>query len=50
MLAPFDWSELEALPNGYHTAANAEERLAKGDLFKRLTDNLADQTFAAVAR
>lgn len=49
MLTPFDWSELDALPNGYYTAANAEERLAQGDVFKRLTDNLADQTFAAVA-
>jgi DNA primase len=50
MLTPFDWSELDTLPNGYYTATNAEERLAQGDVFKRLTDDLAHQTFAAVTR
>jgi DNA primase len=48
MVTPFDWTELNTLRNGEITAANAADRLAKGDLFATLAAKLARQRFAAV--
>ncbi|MBV8369773.1 MAG: hypothetical protein JO036_12715 [Candidatus Eremiobacteraeota bacterium] len=48
MVTPFDWAELETLRNGEFTAANADDRLAQGDLFASLTAKLAGQRFAGV--
>lgn len=49
LVTPFDWSELDTLRNGHYTVYNAEERLAKGDIFATLAAKLAHQTFAAIA-
>jgi len=48
MVTPFDWVELDKLRNGEFTAANADDRLAQGDLFASLTAKLAAQRFAGV--
>lgn len=49
MATPFDWAELDTLRNGEITAANAADRLDKGDLFARLAASLAHQRFATVS-
>jgi bifunctional non-homologous end joining protein LigD len=49
MATPFDWSELDTLRNGEITAANAADRLAKGDLFAMLAAKLAHQRFAGIS-
>ncbi len=47
MVTPFEWSELDTLPNGSVTATNAADRIAaKGDLFATLAAQLAYQRFA----
>ncbi len=45
MVTPFDWNELDTLHNGQITAANATDRLAKGDLYAKLAAGLAHQRF-----
>lgn len=46
MVTPFDWNELATLDNGRINAANAAERLAKGDVYATLAASLAAQRFA----
>ncbi len=48
MATPFDWTEIDTLRNGEITAANAPDRLAKGDIFAALAAKLAHQRFAAL--
>ncbi len=43
MATPFAWNELDTLANRKITAANAAERLAKGDLYATLAAELAEQ-------
>jgi bifunctional non-homologous end joining protein LigD len=49
MATPFDWAEIDTLRNGEITAANAPDRLAKGDIFAALAENLTRQRFAALS-
>ncbi len=50
MATPFDWTEIDTLCNGEIAAANAPDRLAKGDIFAALAAKLAHQRFAALGR
>ncbi len=50
MVTPIDWAELGSVRNGAVTARNSAERLAMGDIFGRLANELAGQPFAETRR
>jgi DNA primase len=43
MVTPFTWDELDTLENGRITGAHAKARIAKGDVYAKLADYLAEQ-------
>jgi DNA primase len=45
MVTPIEWGELNTVANGFYTAANSAERLARGDIFGTATSMLIDQSF-----
>jgi len=45
MVTPIEWHELDTLANGYYTATNSAERLARGDIFGEAASLLVDQAF-----
>ena len=49
MATPIEWNELATIANGDVTAANAAQRLAKGDVYEKQARVLASQRFADAA-
>jgi DNA primase len=45
MVTPIAWRELDTVANGFSTAANSAERLARGDVFGEASSTLVDQCF-----
>ena len=46
MVTPVEWTELGVVANGRYAAANSEQRLNKGDVLRRLVNEIGCQTFA----